>query len=78
MSHELGWFAITRSVEGWKVNRCVAEELVADEELMDAAARQDRDGGTDWDFGDIRLWIAELRVGELKVGRPPEGWEPNV
>lgn len=75
----LGWFAVGLQVDIRKVNRCVAEELVADEELMDASARQDEDGETDWDFGDIRVWFAELRVGTLTVGVyiPPEDWEPH-
>jgi len=64
------WFQIGLSADRRVVNRCLAEELVADEELMDAHADQDTTKATDWDFDDIRIWIAELRVGELTVGRP--------
>jgi hypothetical protein len=67
----LGWFRVGLRVDDpCKVNRVLAEELVPDEELMSLAARDDL---TDWDFGDIRVWFAELRVGDLTVGRDGSG-----
>jgi hypothetical protein len=71
----LGWFAVGLQVDRRKVNRCLAEELVADQELIDAHSKQVASGKTDWDFGDIRVWFAELRVGNLTIGRPHDDWK---